>query len=85
MFNPAEYCSTCTFPYRQMGACPIPDRSIFWAYLSMVPYLIPIIIFIVMLFTKRIKHFKSVALLASCYIIGDKVIKNLIRSIFGFR
>ena len=52
----------------------------FWAYISMVPYVIPIIIFVMIPFTRKLGHFKRFTLLASCYLFGDKILKNIIRS-----
>ncbi len=64
-----------------MGACPYPDRSLLWAVISMVPYLIPIIFFVVTIFTRKMEHLKFVVLLGSAYLFGDKIVKNLLRSI----
>ena len=63
-----------------MGACPIPGESMIWAYISMVPYLIPIIILAMIPFTRQLRDVRRFTLLASCYVFGDKIIKNLIRS-----
>lgn len=63
-----------------MGACPIPGESMFWAYISMVPYLIPIIILLIGAVTWKLRHFRRFSLLASCYIFGDKILKNIVRS-----
>ena len=84
MVEHASYCSKCEFPFKEMGACPKPDVSMFWAYLSMVPYMIPIVIFFVILVTRKLKHVKTFSLLASCYVFGDKIIKNIIRSKSAF-
>lgn len=63
-----------------MGACPYPDRSIIWAYLSMVPYVFPLIVLVVAIFTRKMAHLKMVVLMGSAYIVGDKIVKNIIKS-----
>lgn len=80
MSTPAEYCKSCEFPFRQMGACPMPEKSMFWAYLSMVPYILPIIILLSSLIFRKLSQFKLFCMLASSYISGDKILKNIIRS-----
>jgi hypothetical protein len=63
-----------------MGACPAPDKSILYAYLSIFPYLIPFIVLIGALITKKLSYFKIVTLLVSAYIFADKIIKKIIKS-----
>jgi len=82
MSTAAEYCKNCEFPFRQMGACPMPDKSMFWAYLSMLPYILPIIILASSLIFRKLSQFKLFCMLASSYITGDKIVKNIIRSRF---
>ena len=80
MSSAAEYCKSCEFPFKQMGACPMPEKSMFWAYLSMLPYILPIIIFLSCILLKNMSQFKLSSMLASSYISGDKLVKNLIKS-----
>ena len=80
MTQHAPYCHDCNFPFKQMGACPVPGESILWAYLSLVPYIIPIIVFLLLLATRKLEPLKLLALLCSCYVIGDKIVKNIVRS-----
>jgi hypothetical protein len=84
MSTPAEYCKNCIFPFQQMGACPMPEKSIFWAYLSMLPYILPILILISSVIFRKFTQFKLFTLLASSYISGDKIVKNIIKSRFSF-
>lgn len=77
---PAEYCKECSFPYKQMGACPLPEYSLLWSFISMIPYVYPILLSLLMLYSRKLAHLKTVTLLGSAYIFGDKVVKNIIRS-----
>jgi len=63
-----------------MGACPAPDKSIVYAYLSILPYLIPFIALISALITKKLSHVKVVTLMVSAYIFADKILKKIMRS-----
>jgi hypothetical protein len=63
-----------------MGACPAPDKSMVYAYLSIFPYLIPFIVLISALITRKLSQFKIVTLLVSAYIFADKVLKKIIQS-----
>ena len=80
MSEQAEYCASCPYFFNKMGACPHPDKTILYAYLSLLPYLVPWGLSIVVLIWRRLSHFKVVSMLVSGYIFGDKVLKNLIRS-----
>lgn len=62
-----------------MGACPSPDKTIIYAYVSMLPYLIPLAYLAVFLFTRKISHVKIFLMLASAYIVGDKLLKNVFK------
>lgn len=59
-----------------MGACPNPNTSILYAYISLLPYLIPAVYLLTVPFTRRLSHAKIFILLASAYVIGDKLLKK---------
>jgi len=80
MSTPAEYCKTCGFPFKQTGACPMPGKSILWAYLSVLPYLLPLLVLLASLVLRSMARFKLFLALVSAYISVDKLVKNLIRS-----
>lgn len=59
-----------------MGACPNPNTSILYAYISLLPYLIPALYLLAAPITRRLSHFKIFILLSSAYVIGDKLLKK---------
>jgi hypothetical protein len=65
-----------------MGACHAPDKSPLYAYLSILPYLIPFLYVILGLVLRSIDHLKVCAMLASGYVVGDKLCKPLFKSTF---
>lgn len=54
----------------------------FWAYISMLPYIAPFLLLFVVLVTRRMSQLRLFVLLVSAYIVGDKVIKNLVKSMY---
>lgn len=64
-----------------MGACPNPNTSILYAYLSLLPYIIPAIYLLAAPFSRRLSHFKVFILLASAYMVGDKLLKKAFQGI----
>lgn len=62
-----------------MGACPNPDKPIIYAYISMIPYVTPLIYLLISALTRKISHFKIFFMLASAYVIGDKLLKNIFK------
>lgn len=63
-----------------MGACPKPDASLIYAYLSCLPYVLAILLFIITLITRKLSQIKLSALILSSYVIGDKIVKSLLKS-----
>lgn len=64
-----------------MGACPNPDASIVYAYLSLLPYVIPALYLLIAALSMRLSHFKVFLLLASAYLVGDKLLKRAFQGI----
>jgi hypothetical protein len=63
-----------------MGACPRPDTSILYAYISLLPYLIPLAYLAASPFTRSITHLKLFILPGLAYIVGDRMLKNIFLS-----
>jgi hypothetical protein len=63
-----------------MGACPNPDKSMIYAYLSILPYLIPFLYFFRAAIQRNLNHFKVCAMLVSGYLAGDKFCKPFFKS-----
>jgi hypothetical protein len=76
----ADYCQQCTFPFKQMGACPKPGVPIVYAFISLLPYLLAIFLLLRPIITKRLSHILLAGLILSAYVIADKVVKNIIQS-----
>lgn len=79
MSDPAGYCASCLSFFRKMGACPHPDQPIIYAYLSILPYLIPFLLAAYFLFFRRLSILKPLVLLVSAYISGDKLLKGILK------
>lgn len=78
--NVADYCYDCTFPFKLMGACPHPNYSVAWAYISMIPYFVPFFILFTFIISRKINHLKGFLLIVSAYLIADKLLKYILRS-----
>ena len=78
---PAEYCALCHFPYKQMGACPAPDKPILYAYASILPYLFPFVYIILAVLYRKVGFFRVACMMASGYITADRLCKPLFKSI----
>jgi hypothetical protein len=78
--QPAEYCALCQFPYKQMGACPAPDKPMLYAYASILPYLFPFIYVILAALLRRVSFLRVACMMASGYIVADKLCKPLFKS-----
>lgn len=66
-----------------MGACPNPDSSILYAYLSLLPYVIPALYLLAAPLSRRLSHLKVFLLLASAYLVGDKLLKKAFQGNWG--
>lgn len=61
-----------------MGACQPPDVSIFYSFVSLIPYLLIFLFIALCIFSRGARQVKMTLLLISSYIIGDRILKNLI-------
>ena len=75
-----EYCSRCSWIVDKMGACGPPDSPLIFVIASFIPYIIMLLFIAMSLITRSSRHFRMAILLLSAYIIGDKILKNLIQS-----
>lgn len=73
-----EYCQKCSWLFSKAGACTPPNVSIFFSYISFVPYIIIGIFILLALFSRGSRQLKMAILLISGYIIADKIIKNIV-------
>jgi len=64
-----------------MGACPKPDQPIIIAYISCLPYVLAILLFLISIIQRKISQIKLSAFVGSSYFIGDKIVKKIIKSI----
>lgn len=76
------YCNDCTWLYSKMGACPHPDVSMFFSYMSFLPYLIIFYLIGLTLFKRQLSLIRLTSMLVAAYIVGDKLLKNVSQSIF---
>ncbi len=76
-----EYCKECSWLFDKMGACQPPDASIIFSLISFIPYLIIFLFLGLALIIRTHKQVKMAILLVSCYIVGDRILKNLIQSL----
>jgi len=63
-----------------MGACPDPNKTMFYAYMSLFPYLIPFFVFAWMVIKRRLSLLKMLGLMVSAYVFTDKFMKKLFKS-----
>jgi len=64
-----------------MGACPHPDVSMFFPYISLLPYLIIFYIVGLAILKRQASSIRLASMLIAGYIIGDKLLKNMFQSI----
>jgi hypothetical protein len=65
-----------------MGACPHPDVSMLFSYISLLPYLIIFYLVGLTILKRQASSIRLASMLIAGYIIGDKLLKNLFQSIF---
>jgi len=63
-----------------MGACPKPNTSIIYAYLSIFPYVLALLLFFISIITRKVSHIKLSLLIGSSYVVGDKILKKILKS-----
>lgn len=79
-----EHCNDCTWFFSKMGACPHPDVSMFFSYMSLLPYFIIFYLIALTLFKRKISLIRLTSMLVCVYIIGDKLLKNIFQSNIKF-
>lgn len=79
-----QHCNDCTWFFSKMGACPHPDASIFFSYMSLLPYFIIFYLIALTLFKRKISLIRLTSMLVCAYIIGDKILKNIFQSKIKF-
>ena len=67
-----------------MGACPTPTSSIFFSIISLIPYFIIFYLTGITIFQRKISLIRLTSMLVVAYVIGDKILKNIFRSIYLF-
>lgn len=77
-----DHCKECTWFFSKMGACPNPLTSIFFSYISLIPYFIIFYLVTLTLICRKVSLIRLTSMLVFAYIIGDKLLKNIFRSIF---
>lgn len=77
---PADYCALCQFPFKQMGACPAPDKSLIYAYASILPYLFPFLYLLLAALLRNLNYLKVASMMASGYVLADRFCKPLFKS-----
>ena len=75
-----EYCDSCPWLFDKMGACQPTGVPLIFSLLSFLPYLIILVFFGLALFIRNHRQIKMLMLLVSCYIVGDRLIKNILQS-----
>lgn len=75
-----EYCSQCSWLDDKMGACLPPGKFSIFSYISYIPYLLIILFIVLSLFSRHERQLKMTLLLISGYVIGDRILKNIIQS-----
>lgn len=79
-----EHCNDCTWFFSKMGACPHPDVSMFFSYMSLIPYFIIFYLIAITLIQRKVSLIKLTSMLVCAYIIGDKLLKNIFQSKIKF-
>lgn len=75
-----EYCANCSWFDDKMGACLPPGKASIFSYISYIPYLLIFLFICLTLFSRNLRQLRMVLLLVSGYVIGDRILKNLIQS-----
>ena len=76
----ADYCQHCSWLFDKMGACQPPQALFIFSILSFIPYILIFIFCGLTLFSRKHRQLKMAILLISSYLIGDKLMKNIIQS-----
>ena len=63
-----------------MGACLPPGKAFIFSYISYIPYLLIFLFIGLTLFSRNLRQFRMVVLLITGYLVGDRIMKNLIQS-----
>jgi membrane-associated phospholipid phosphatase len=74
------YCQECGWFFDKMGACLPPGKLSIFSYISLLPYLIIFLFIGLTLWSRTSKQFRMLILLVSAYVVGDRLLKNLIQS-----
>lgn len=75
-----EYCSQCSWLFDKMGACRPPEASIIFSLASFLPYLIIFLFIGLSISIRTQRQVKMALLLITCYIVGDRILKNVFQS-----
>lgn len=75
-----DHCNDCTWFFSKMGACPNPDVSMFYSYISLLPYFIIFYLVGLTLWKRKLSLIKLTSMLICAYIVGDKILKNIFQS-----
>lgn len=76
-----DHCNDCTWFFSKMGACPHPDVSMLFSYLSFIPYFIIFYLIANTLIQRKISLIRLTSMLVFAYILGDKLLKNIFQGI----
>jgi hypothetical protein len=75
-----DYCKDCSWFYEKMGACPIPNVSLFYSYISLIPYMLIFALIGLSLIKRKYSYLRITTALVIAYILGDKILKNIFLS-----
>ena len=75
-----EYCVQCSWLFDKMGACQPPEAAFIFSLASFIPYLLIFLFIGLSIFIRNQRQVKMAILLVSCYIVGDRILKNLFQS-----
>lgn len=75
-----DHCNDCSLFFSKMGACPHPDVSMFFSYMSLLPYLIIFYLLALTIFKRKLSLIRLTSMLICAYIVGDKILKNIFQS-----
>jgi hypothetical protein len=64
-----------------MGACPVPNVSIFYSYISLIPYMLIFALIALSLIKRKYSYLRITTALVIAYVMGDKLLKNIFLSI----
>ncbi len=75
------HCNDCTWFFSKMGACPHPDVSMLFSYLSLLPYFIIFYLIVITFLKRTLSLIRLTTMLMCAYMIGDRLLKNVFQSI----